>query len=380
MSMDMPMINQSLKKANSAYHEEATCPLCVPRQAYHGTAWGKYEELKDQTNFGWPLYYDAKSGDVLHMNRFCHGLMIGSTGTGKTEVYIKNSIRILSSLAPSARPSMLITDLKGDIAEQLIPFLEAQDYDVSVMNMRSPYRSAHYNILLPAYDRYQEALRLQKALDENTVERVLDGVEYASVEEARQEAYCRRLTALDFVERTLVEISYIIVTSNKPQDESWYSGARVLLQAVFWGMLHDSEDPEATGMTREKFTLATAIGISRQSQDEYRPLISWLEQVPACPCVENAISGVLRLQAKVTRDGYISTLQVALSKFDSSAVAAISSTQNSLDLRRIVSGERPFAVVLVTDDRQQATNSLVFIERDTYAPRLSRITNLCSLT
>ena len=59
MSMDMPMINQSLKKANSAYHEEATCPLCVPRQAYHGTAWGKYEELKDQTNFGWPLYYDA---------------------------------------------------------------------------------------------------------------------------------------------------------------------------------------------------------------------------------------------------------------------------------------------------------------------------------
>lgn len=351
-------LNQSLEKANRHHHENATCPKCRVGEQYVGTEWVKRGEFSRLDHFGWPLAFDAETGDVLFLSNYCHNLTIGSTGTGKTEVYIKNAIRLMAELPDKLKPSFLITDQKGDLGEEMIPVLQQNGYTTFAMNMKSPYFSCHYNFLLPLYDRYMEAHRLKCDLEEERIGKVLYGVEYGSEDEARQMAYCISQDNLDFVERSIAELSHIIIPSNKPQDETWYAGARNVLEAAIWGLLYDALEPELTGITRERFTLATLLSVTRHTDEDCEELIEWLKNVPDNACVKSAISGVLDIRAKVTRDGYISTLQSAVAVFNAAAIGAITSTENSLDLHEIVKGEKPFAVVLITDDRQKATNNV----------------------
>ena len=351
-------LNQSLEKANRLHHENATCPRCESGQQYSGTEWVKREEFSRLDHFGWPLAFNAETGEVLFLSDYCHNLTIGSTGTGKTEVYVKNAIRLMAELPDHLKPSFLITDQKGDLGEQMVPVLEKNGYTVFVMNMKSPYYSCHYNFLLPVYDRYIEGFRLKEDLDHDRIDRVVNGVEYPDKETARQAAYCLSQENLEFVERGIVELAHIVVPSYKAQDETWYSGARTILQAVIWGLLHDAQEPELTGITRDKFTLATVLGVTRHTDSGCDELIDWLRKVPNNACVETAISGVLNIKAQVTRDGYISTLQSATAIYNAASIGAITATKNSLDLHEIAMGDKPFAVVLITDDRQKATNNV----------------------
>lgn len=351
-------LNQSLEKANRPLHENATCPRCEVGRQYRGTEWVRREDFSRLDHFGWPLAFHAETGDVLFLSDYCHNLTIGSTGTGKTEVYVKNAIRLMSELPDNLKPSFLITDQKGDLGEQMAPVLEKNGYTVFVMNMKSPYFSCHYNFLLPLYDRYMEAHRLKDDLDKDRIDRTVNGVEYPNKEAARRAAFCISQDNLDFVERSIVELAHIVVPSYKPQDETWYSGARTVLQAVIWGLLHDALEPEMTGITRERFTLATVLGVTRHTDDGCEELIEWLRKVPSHPCVETAISGVLNIKAQVTRDGYISTLQSSTAIYNAASIGAITATENSLDLHEIAKGDKPFAVVLITDDRQKATNNV----------------------
>ena len=350
-------INQSLEKENRHYHEESSCVPCTPGLDVRRGIWVKESELGKADKIGTPVFYD---GENVLMVPFSHTLVTGSTGTGKSEVFYKNQLRLLATARPDLRPSFLITDLKGDISEMQAEYLRRQGYRVIVFNMRDPYRSARYNFLTRIYDDYRDAAIIEAALKNGEIDTFFEGVEYKTVKEARAAAACHRLTLLDSVERAVTELSHIIIETHDPKDKMWDDGGRTMLKALIFTMLRDSDDPR-TGMDRKKFTIANVCRAAYSTRDDCDELVSWLSRADDILCVKNAIAANYRINAKVTRDGYVSTLNTALGSYTSGSIGAMTATTNDIDLREVAKSEQPYAIFVITDDRQKATNSICML-------------------
>ena len=346
-----------LIKANQKHLEDSKCRECRPGLAIRGGTWTTKDKLSEVRSVGIPVYYD---GDNVLLLPIGHTLVTGSTGTGKTEVFYKNILHLLGSLPSDVCPSFLTTDLKGDISEAEAAYLRSRGYEVVVLDMRRPFQSARYNFLTEVYDAYQEMANLRAMLAKNKPITRVAGVKYSSPEEGKAAAQCHCLNLLDQIDRTLTDFSHIVVTVSDPKDRMWCEGARTMLRALVYTMLHDSLDPKCE-MTREKFTMANLCRAAFSTGEDCEEICEWLEPAADILTVRSALTGNYKLRAKVTRDGYISTLNTALAAYTANAVAAITATSDEIDLSAIASSKKPYAIFLITDDRQKTTNSIAML-------------------
>ena len=350
-------INETLNKENKQYYEASKCIECAPGIDFKVGTWVKLDDIKNMEQVCLPVFYDHKQNKAL-MVPLSHCMLTGSTGTGKSEVIVKNILSIMSRYSEDKKPSFMVTDLKGDISEQLGAKLQEQGYNVAVLDMRNSFSSARYNFLTQIYDDYQEAMRIKKDLASNRISSIFDGVKYDSVKVARSRATIKYLTLLEGVERAVSELAIIMVPSDDPKNKSWADGARTMCEAIMRTMLHDSEDPRL-GMTREKFTVANVARISFSTDETCSKIISWMERVEdSILCVKSALSGNYRLSARTTRDGYISTLNTQLAHYAAVSIAALTETADDIDLRKIAESDKPYAIFIITDDRQVTTNNI----------------------
>lgn len=349
------LIRESLLYKNRDNFEQSECIGCEAGAEIPGCEWKKLGARGGIDRAGIPLYLDAE-GNVL-MTDFTHSTIIGSTGTGKSEVIVKNYLQIFALVNSEEKPSFLASDLKGDISSDLVDYLEKRGYTVITMDMKRPYQSKRYNFMTQIYDDYQEAYRIKCALKDKTITAEFDGVKYKNVTEARCAASAKVMTLTDAVEKAIAELSNIIIVCTDAKDASWFSGARTMFCAIVLTMLHDSENPK-NGMTREKFTIANVCRTAFTTEDDCETIISWLNRAEDNLTVQNAVMGNYNLRAKVTRDGYVSTLNTALSAYTSNAIGVLTSTSNDIDLREIATRDKPYAIFLITDDQQKITNSI----------------------
>ena len=348
------LIRESLLYKNRDNFEQSECTLCEAGTEVRGSEWKRISSGEIE-RAGIPLFLD-ETGNAL-MTDFAHSTIIGSTGTGKSEVIVKNYLQIFALANDENKPSFLASDLKGDISAELVDYLEERGYTVITMDMKRPYQSKRYNFMTQIYDDYQEAYRIKCALKERTITNEFDGVKYKTVTEARCAANAKVMTLTDFVEKAIVELSNIVIVCTDVKDASWFSGARTMFCAIVLTMLHDSENP-SNGMTREKFTMANVCRTAFTTEDDCETIISWLNRAEDNLTVQNAVMGNYNLRAKVTRDGYVSTLNTALGAYTSNAVSVLTSTSNDINLREVATRDKPYAIFLVTDDQQKITNSI----------------------
>ena len=348
-------IGNALERENRRYHEESQCISCTNGTNIKNGVWTKVDELQNCSpdRIGLVHYFD---GENVMMLPFAHELVIGSTGTGKSEVFYKNQC-LLANLPKDKKPSFLFTDVKGNIHSDLAPMLKNQGYNVIVYDLRNPYKSARYNFLLQIFDDYQETVRIKKLLDVEGIGKSFDGKLYDTEKKAQVAAECKRAALLDSIERAINELCSIIVQDYDPKDRMWTGGARTMLGAIIWTMLRDSEDPE-TGMTREKFILSNICYTAFSTGDDCEEISEWLMRAKDILCVKSAIVSNYRLRAKTTRDGYVSTLNTALGEYSSSTIGAITSTSDEIDLRKIAGGKDPYAIFVITDERQKTTHNI----------------------
>ena len=357
-----------LLRANSQHHESSRCVDCAPDTPVRGATWHKAAELGDLHEVGLPVYYD---GENVLMMPIGHTLVTGSTGTGKTEVFYKNVLSLLSSLPEDVCPSFLTTDLKGDISEAEAARLRARGYEVLVLDMRHPFQSARYNFLTEVYEAYHERIRLMHQIKKGSILVYTDkGVRHDTSEEAINAANARVMTLFDEIERTLTDLSHIIVPDGDPKDRTWVEGARTMLRALIFTMLRDSEDSK-NNMVSESFTFANVCRAAFSTGEDCEEICSWLEPAQDILCVRSALTGNYRLRAKVTRDGYISTLNTSLAAFSANAMAALTATSDDFNLAEIAASRKPYAIFLITDDRQKTTNSLAMIFINNLIARLT---------
>ena len=81
-----------------------------------------------------------------------HNLIIGSTGSGKTQIIIQPMVKVLAKKGES----MIITDPKGEIYEKNAEELREKGYNVVLLNFRNPQNGNSWNPLTLPYQLYKE--------------------------------------------------------------------------------------------------------------------------------------------------------------------------------------------------------------------------------
>ena len=135
------------------------------------SAWAKEKDIKEQANVecvhptdevvtaaGIPLINNGK--DIWIDNGEYHNLVIGSTGSGKTQTIVKPMVNLLAKKGES----MIITDPKGEIYKYSASYLKEKGYKIIVLNFREPQRGNSWNPLtLP--NQYYRAGNKDKAIE-----------------------------------------------------------------------------------------------------------------------------------------------------------------------------------------------------------------------
>ncbi len=352
------IINRALKSLNKEYHEAYECIDCTKDKDIKKAIWTSHADIGKLNTPGLVQYYD---GDNIMLLPFSHTLVMGSTGTGKTEVFYKNQLKVFANMPENIKLSIEITDVKGEICEWAVPYLEAHGYITKVFDMRNAYNTAQYNFLSQIFDEYIEAENIRESLAQNTVGCIFDGKRYASIEIARVVAESKMSLLLDNVERYITEVSYIIVPLQPNAKElTWTDGARTMFKAILWTMLRRTAD-EKNKMTRKMYNISNVCRIAFSTGEDCNEIIAWLEKAEDILCVKSAITSNYKLRAKSTRDGYTSTLNTSLGEYASRSIAAMTATSDDIDIKAIASGEKPYAIFIITDDRQKTTNNICML-------------------
>ena len=121
--------------------------------------WAKEKEIKKELKFvdptssktdaaGIPLI--IKENEIWVDDGDYHSLVIGATGSGKTQTVIFPTVELLAK----KKESMIITDPKGEIYEQTANMLKDKGYNIFVLNFRDPQQGNAWNPLSLPYEMY----------------------------------------------------------------------------------------------------------------------------------------------------------------------------------------------------------------------------------
>ncbi len=125
--------------------------------------WSTEKEMKSDTGIvkvdpkadtlsaaGIPLINNGK--EIWVDNGEYHNLVIGSTGSGKTQTIVKPMVNLLAKKGES----MIITDPKGEIYKYAAQALKERGYKIIVLNFREPSHGNAWNPLTLPYRYYKE--------------------------------------------------------------------------------------------------------------------------------------------------------------------------------------------------------------------------------
>ena len=160
-------------------------------------------KAKEATAAGFPLVYDSKKDLVYVDNGEAHSLVIGATGSGKTQMVINPLVNFLAKKGES----MVITDPKGEIYEKNGEMLRDKGYDVIVVNFRDPKNGSCWNPYTLPYKYYKEGNQ-------------------------------------DKANELLNDMAINIATDEKADDPFWTNSAADYLTGLSLGMFEDASEEE----------------------------------------------------------------------------------------------------------------------------------------
>ena len=122
--------------------------------------WTKDKEMQKELKLVHPHDEKSDSAGIPLMNNGhelwvddgeYHNLVIGSTGSGKTEMLVQPMVKILAKKGES----MIITDPKGEIYENNANELRERGYNIVLLNFRDPQKGNCWNPLTLPYTLYK---------------------------------------------------------------------------------------------------------------------------------------------------------------------------------------------------------------------------------
>ena len=267
---------------------------------------------KESTVAGFPLVYDKKKNLVYVDNGEFHSLVIGATGSGKTQMVINPLVNILSKKGES----MVITDPKGEIYEKNGEMLKDLGYDVIVVNFRDPQNGNCWNPYTLPYKYYKEGNQ-------------------------------------DKANELLNDMAINIATDEKADDPFWTNSAADYLTGLSLGMFEDAPEDEISIST---VNLMITVGEEKVGASTYIKEYFKFKD-PASPAAINALGTVNAPQD--TKNSVLSVLKQKIKVFAVTQNLAEMLSRSDFDMETI--GERKTAVFMIIQDEKTTYHALATI-------------------
>lgn len=334
-----------------------------------------YSKLRNLTNVGIPIRAELVGNDIqVNMyDKDNHCLVIGTTGAGKTTQFIDPTIQIFSETA--ARPSMVITDPKGEIYQHHSAKLKRRGYNIMVFDLKEPFKSTCWNPMTRPFETHHRALNLESEvkvhqgghpskynLKYSTQDNFrgewyeFQGMALSSKEAMRNQVENVRQQLKNEAFEDLKDIS-IVLCPIEGKDPIWERGARDMILGVMVGMLEDSENPEL-GMTKEKFNFFNLAKICNlKDNDAYNPIRSLTEyfQGRGKLSIATQLANQVVTNADKTAKSYMGVVTDRMGLFADTGVC-FATSKNEMDFSRF--DEEPTALFIKIPDEKTTRHAI----------------------
>jgi type IV secretion system protein VirD4 len=321
-----------------------------------------YDELSMQSTVGIPIKA-LQTGDTYNISLAppTHTLVIGTTGSGKTTTFINPTIQILSEC--KGKPSMVITDPKGELFSLHASSLRQKGYNVKVLDLRNPYRSIKWNPLERPYQLYHKMLNLEyeAVMQEDKGCWLFESNEYYDHSELENVFKVRKQELYDELYEDLHDLASVLCPIKNTNEPIWESGAKNFCLAVLLALLEDSSDNNLQGkldpkdrMDISKYNFYNLKNVATNTENECRELQRYFaNRKKTSRCI--ALSKQVLDTADKTRGSYLSTLFDKLNLFSDISLCSLTSA-NEIDFATMV--DEPTALFLQIPDEKDTRHPL----------------------
>ncbi len=287
--------------------------------------WAKEKEIKTSSNVervlpnekeikaaGIPLINNGK--EIWVDNGSYHNLVIGSTGSGKSESLVFPMVNLLAKKGES----MIITDPKGEIYRKTAKNLEERGYKVIVLNFREPQKGNSWNPLGLPYKYYQE-----KDFDKST----------------------------ELLEDVALNILYD--SNNKGDSDFWEKGASDYFSGLALGLFQDGKEEE---VNLNSINYMSTVGEERYATSNY---IKEYFNLKGADSSAYMFANTTINAPTDTKGGLLSTFRQKIRQFSTKENLSEMLSYSDFDMRDI--GKEKTAVFMIIHDEKKTYHSLMTI-------------------
>lgn len=289
------------------------------------SSWAKEKDIKEQSNVecvhptdevvnaaGIPLINDGKN--IWVDNGEYHNLVIGSTGSGKTQTIVKPMVNLLAKKGES----MIITDPKGEIYKYSASYLKEKGYRIIVLNFREPQRGNSWNPLaLP--NNYYRAGNQDKAIE------LLNDI----------------------------ALNIIYDPSNKNESDFWEKASAAYFSALALGLFKDAKEEE---VNLNSINVMSTVGEERYATGNY---IKEYFGMKGEGSTEYLSASAVINAPNDTKGGLLATFRQKIQLFTTVPVLSEMLSYSDFDMKSIGNGKT--AVFMIIHDEKKTYHSLMTI-------------------
>lgn len=277
---------------------------------------------------GIPLINNGK--EIWVDNGEYHNLIIGSTGSGKTEMIVQPMVKVLAKKGES----MIITDPKGEIYEKNAVELREKGYNIVLLNFRDPQQGNCWNPLSLPYNLYKSG---------------------------NQDKACELLDDL--------ALNILYDESSKNQDPFWEKTSADYFAGLALGLFEDAKEEE---INLNSINLMTTVGEEKIAGTTYiKEYFSYKD--PAGPAYVNASSTLMA--PSDTKGSILSVFKQKIKLFASRENMSEMLSHSDFNMDDI--GRQKTAVFIVVQDEKKTYHSLVTIFLKQCYETLIRVAQEC---
>ena len=289
------------------------------------SSWSKDKDIKEQagvecvspldekvTAAGIPLINNGK--EIWVDNGQYHNLVIGSTGSGKTETIVKPMVNLLAKKGES----MVITDPKGEIYKYCASYLKEQGYKIVVLNFREPQRGNSWNPLTVPFKYYR------------------DGNQDKAIELLND-----------------IALNIIYDPSNKNESDFWEKASAAYFSALALGLFKDATEKE---VNLNSINVMSIVGEERYAMSNY---IKEYFGMKGEGSTEYLSASAVINAPNDTKGGLLATFRQKIQLFTTVPVLSEMLSYSDFNMKDI--GKDKTAVFMIIHDEKKTYHSLMTI-------------------
>ncbi|MCD8285814.1 MAG: type IV secretory system conjugative DNA transfer family protein [Clostridia bacterium] len=277
-----------------------------------------------------------------------HALIVGTTGSGKTTGFVHQNIAILSMA--KSKPSMLVSDPKGELYAQHALSLKKRGYKVLALDLRKPYSSARWNPMNVLVRRIRMIRDLENNLQYENGKYCAAGETFMTFKDAR----LRKQQLMDEIYENAQDLIYTLCPVKNKDQPSWEEGARNLIFGFLMAMCEDCISGKITEKQMVLFNLYHNITeYCCQEPDTLKEYL--LEGRDTYSKVKGLVNTVL-LTTDRTLACYLSEVNHYMQQLSDDGILSLT-IENEIDIVSI--DEKPTAVFMIVPDERATRHGFV---------------------